>query len=196
VSRLELSLFAGRAVDAPADTLVVPVPEDERPLRGDAGWVDWRLCGGLSEQLRTGYASGKLGEAVLLPGGPPLAAARVLMVGIGPAAEITGRPLLQAMRTVTQRLLTLRSSSAVLACPGSIDFEVDGVSLLRGIVHGLAAAEAPAVLKLVLADGLRREKTLLSALSEVVPGAQSWGIAVDVGWIEHASAGEAVAPRA
>ena len=37
MSRLELSLFPGSVTEAPADTILVLVPEDERPLRGDAG---------------------------------------------------------------------------------------------------------------------------------------------------------------
>ncbi len=184
MSRLEISLFPGRVVDAPVDTLVVPVPEDERPLRGDAGWVDWRLCGGLSEQLHSGYATGRPGEAVLLPAGTSVRAGRVLLVGVGSLPDLTGRPLLQAMRTATQRLLALRSRSAALACPGGVDFDHDGVYLLRGLIHGLAAAESPAVLNLVLPDGARREKALLAALSDVVPSAEGWGISVDVGWVE------------
>jgi hypothetical protein len=183
-------------VDVPADTLLVPVPEDERPLRGDAGWVDWRLCGGLSEQLRSGYASGRLGEAVLLPAGPALRAGRVLMLGVGPASEIAGRPLLQAMRAATQRLLSLRSRSAGLACPGSVDFELDAVSLLQGLVHGLAAAPSPSTLSLVVSAGEGREKSLLSVLSEIVPTAQSWGISVDLGWLEREPRGEVGAGRA
>ena len=196
MSRLDISLFAGRISDAPVDTLLVPVPEDERPLRGDAGWVDWRLCGLLSDQLRSGYASGRLGEALLLPAGPPVQADRVLMVGVGPSLQIAGRPLLQARRTAVQRLVALKSRSAALACPGRLDFELDAASLLHGVVHGLATAPAPTSLHLVLTDGQSREKALLAALAEVVPGAQSWGISVDVGWLEHAAAGEAVAGRA
>lgn len=41
--------------------------EDERPLRGLAGYVDWRLCGGLSKILREGRFVGAAGDALLFP---------------------------------------------------------------------------------------------------------------------------------
>ena len=189
MTRLELSLFPGTVTEAAADTIIALIPEDERPLRGDAGRIDWRLCGRISEQLRSGYVSGEPGEAVLLPAGAPLLAARVLLVGVGRQQSLgEGRPLLRAMRAAADKLLALRSPSAMLAWPGSVDFSTDAVSLLRGMVHSLQNASEDAVLHVILPSAEPCEKALLSALSEVVPGAHSWGIEVDVNWIEPAQA--------
>ena len=183
MSRLQLSLFPGAVPEAPADTVVVLVPQDERPLRGDAGRVDWRLCGRISEQLSSGYASGVAGETVLLPAGRPLRAPRLLLVGVGPSRRLMqGRPLLRAMRVAADRLLALRSPAALLAWPGSIDFEADASSLLRGLVHGLQTAPEDSVLHVILPSAEQSEKALLAALSDVVPGAHGWGIDVDVQW--------------
>jgi hypothetical protein len=185
VSRLELSLFPGSVVEAPADTILVPVPEDERPLRGDAGLVDWRLCGLISDQLRSGYVSGQLGEAALLPGARPLSPSRLLLVGTGSASPRGGsRPILRAMRTAAGKLLMMRSPAALLACPGAIDFAEDAVSLLRGLVHGLAENQSDLGLHIILPDGARKERALLSALGEVVPGAHSWGVSLNVSWVD------------
>jgi len=185
VSRLEISLFPGSVVEAPADTILVPLPEDERPLRGDAGLVDWRLCGRISEQLRSGYVSGALGEAALLPGSRPLSPARILLVGTGkPPARGGARPILRAMRTAAGKLLMMKSPAALLACPGAIDFAEDAVALLRGLVHGLAENQTEIGLHVILPDGQRKERALLSALGEVVPGAHSWGISLNVSWVD------------
>jgi hypothetical protein len=185
VSRLELSLFPGSVVEAPADTILVPVPEDERPLRGDAGLVDWRLCGLISEHLRSGYVSGQLGEAALLPGARPLAPSRLLLVGTGaPPPRGGSRPILRAMRSAAGKLLMMRSPAALLALPGAIDFAEDAVSLLRGLVHGLAENQSDLGLHVILPDGARKERALLSALSEVVPGAHSWGVSLNVSWVD------------
>jgi len=185
VSRLELSLFPGSVVEAPADTILIPVPEDERPLRSDAGLVDWRLCGLVSEQLRSGYVSGQLGEAALLPGARPLSPSRILLVGIGSAPPRGGsRPVLRAMRSAAAKLLMMRSPAALLACPGAIDFADDAVSLLRGLVNGLAETQTDLGLHVILPDGARKERALLSALSEVVPGAHSWGVSLNVSWVD------------
>jgi hypothetical protein len=185
VSRLEISLFPGSVVEAPADTILVPLPEDERPLRGDAGLVDWRLCGRISEQLRSGYLSGALGEAALLPGSRPLSPSRILLVGTGkPPARGGARPILRAMRTAAGKLLMMKSPAALLACPGAIDFAEDAVALLRGLVHGLAENQTEIGLHIILPDGQRKERALLSALGEVVPGAHSWGISLNVSWVD------------
>jgi hypothetical protein len=183
MSRLQVSLFPGAVTEAPADTLVALIPQDERPLRGDAGRVDWRLCGRISEQLSSGYASGAAGETVLLPAGRPLRVARLLLVGVGPSRRLMqGRPLLRAMRVAADRLLSLRSPAALLAWPGSIDFEADASSLLRGLVHGLQTAPEDSLLHVILPSAEQSEKALLAALSDVVPGAHGWGIDIDVQW--------------
>jgi len=41
--------------------------EDERPLRGLAGLIDWRLCGRLSRILMDGRFVGAAGDALLFP---------------------------------------------------------------------------------------------------------------------------------
>ncbi len=184
MSRLELSLFPGSVAEAPANTILALVPEDERPLRGDAGLVDWRLCGLISKHLRSGYVTGQLGEAVLLPGDRPLSPARILLVGAGAQTARGGRPVLRAMRSAAAKLLMMRSPVALLACPGSVDFCEEAVPLLRGLVHGLAENQTEAGLHLVIPHGASKERALLAALSEVVPGAHSWGISVNVSWVD------------
>jgi hypothetical protein len=196
VSRLELSLFPGSVVEAPADTILALVPEDERPLRGDAGLIDWRLCGLVSEHLRTGYVTGQLGEAVLLPGDRPLSPARILLVGAGAGTARGGRPILRAMRSAAAKLLMMRSPVALLACPGSINFCEEAVPLLRGLVHGLAENQTEDGLHLVLPGGASKERALVAALSEVVPGAHSWGITVHVSWVDVDGEALAIPQRA
>ena len=182
--RLDLSLFPGDVIDAPGDTFVVPLASDERPLRGDAGWLDWRVCGRISQQLRSGYATGDSGEALLLPAGPPFGTARILVVGAGPSASLEGRPLLRAMRGAAEKLIALRSRVAVLATPASVDFDGAATPILRGLIHALAHDANEGDLHLVIPRGGAREKSLLAALSDVVPGAHGWGVSIDVAWVE------------
>ena len=65
-----------------------------------------------------------------------------------------------------------------------MDFNGDAVNLVRGLVHGLQGAPEDAALHVILPSAEQCEKALLAALAEVVPGAHSWGIEVDVNWIE------------
>ena len=67
------------------DCLVLPVFRDDRPLRGAAGLVDWRLCGKLSRLLKANKASADAGETMLLPPGRRLKFSRILWFGLGDA---------------------------------------------------------------------------------------------------------------
>lgn len=71
----------------PVDTLCLFVTEDERPLTGAAGYVDWRLCGQLSRLLVDGFFKGARGESLLLPSGGRIGAPRVVILGLGPGGE-------------------------------------------------------------------------------------------------------------
>jgi hypothetical protein len=80
-----LPLDLGRWDEAARDCLVLPVFRDDRPLRGAAGLVDWRLCGKLSRLLRESRATAEAGETILLPPGRRLRFSRILWFGLGDA---------------------------------------------------------------------------------------------------------------
>jgi hypothetical protein len=82
------------------DLAVLPFFEDERPLQGLLGLVDWRIGGGLSALVRSGFCTGAAGEAVLLPGRRTLPMERLVLLGLGSsrafdraAAEAAGERL-------------------------------------------------------------------------------------------------------
>src|SRR5262249_61623679 len=76
------------AVDqAAAESLCLFVGKDERPLRGLAGLVDWRLLARLSRLLRGGQITGDTGEAVLTSPGARLGFRKMFLFGIGPADQ-------------------------------------------------------------------------------------------------------------
>ena len=65
------------------ETLALFMLSDQRPLRGAAGVVDWRLCGELSRALQGGGLTGKLGERLLMPTNGRIGARRLLVFGAG-----------------------------------------------------------------------------------------------------------------
>lgn len=87
VSVLPLDLI--RWDETQRDALVLPVFANDRPLRGAAGLVDWRLCGRLSRLVKAERASGDAGETLLLPPGRRLRFLRVLWFGLGDAKAYT-----------------------------------------------------------------------------------------------------------
>lgn len=102
-----------------ADALVVCLFEDERPPRGVAGLLDWRLCGRLSDLLVVQHVSGSAGESVLFPAYGRLPFSRVCAFGMGPAAEFTSNRAREVCGQVATSLHKLRVASFVMSLPGS-----------------------------------------------------------------------------
>jgi hypothetical protein len=100
------------------EVLCLPVFEDERPLRGTPGLVDWRLCGRVSELLVRGTMTGAPGEAVLMSARPRLMAERLMWVGGGSSQGFAEPRFRELIGDMMQRLLGMRLRSASLVLPG------------------------------------------------------------------------------
>ena len=61
---------------------------DERPVRGFAGLLDWRLGGRISALIKSGFLRGHLAEALLVPGKPHVPFEKVLVVGLGRRSDL------------------------------------------------------------------------------------------------------------
>lgn len=71
------------------ESLALFVFKDIRPLKGVAGFVDWRLCGTVSRMILDGHFEGKLGEHVLMPVTGTLNVKRLFIFGLGPVAKFS-----------------------------------------------------------------------------------------------------------
>lgn len=191
---LEVDLEAGALHRVEGDVLLVPFFEDERPLRGPAGLVDWRLCGLLSERLLDGALAGADGEAALLPGGGPLRARRVVALGLGPRGRFGEARLRAAAGEAAERVRGLRAEIAVLALAAEATWSLAADRAAGAAVGGVAAALAaepfPLRLRLVVA-----EAELLAARRGVEEAARAAPEAVAVRLARDASAAPG-APRA
>ena len=72
----------------PADTIVLPLWSDERPLTGLAALVDWRTCGRLSANLRRGLTTGARGESTLTLTRGIASAWRMVLIGLGTRGDL------------------------------------------------------------------------------------------------------------
>ncbi|MDQ3263184.1 MAG: peptidase M17 [Myxococcota bacterium] len=98
------------------EALCVFVGEDERPLRGIAGYLDWRMCGGLSRVLVSEFFQGAAGDCLLLPSHGRIAIPRVFVCGMGPlqgAREQLG----SLMTAAADRLTRAKVRSVALELP-------------------------------------------------------------------------------
>jgi hypothetical protein len=109
--------FEGEPERIRVDLGLVPVFADERPLQGLAGLMDWRRSGWLSSLLRSGFCSGRVGERVLMPGGPGLPVDRVVLLGLGPRAEFDAEAAARAARDLVEVALGVGALRVLVALP-------------------------------------------------------------------------------
>lgn len=107
-----------RDAGAVPEALVLPFFEDERPLRGAAGLVDWRLCGRLSRLIGAGgRVSGAANEVTLYPGGR-VVFPRLLLVGLGRSDAFDENTARRAADDIATAVTKLGVQRVALSLPG------------------------------------------------------------------------------
>jgi hypothetical protein len=112
---------------------------DERPARGLAGLLDWRLAGRLSALLRAGFVTGEAGEALLIPGKPHVSFEKVLVLGLGARAAFDDGAYRAALDHLGRTLVRLRVRRAVVELPGR---SVDAIAPENAVAMALEALGA------------------------------------------------------
>ena len=108
-----------RGLDAAGtELLACTIFRDQRPMRGVAGMLDWRLTGRLSRLARSGYLQGELGEVLIVPGRPHLGFEKVLVFGLGARSGFGEGAFRAVIQHLLRTLLGLRVRRAVVELPG------------------------------------------------------------------------------
>lgn len=92
---------------------------DVRPLVGVAGYIDWRLCGSLSQALVNRNFMGDAGEVMLLPVSGRFGPRRLFVFGLGPVAAWDGEVLRTGARQAVEVMRKAGATSVVLGAPAS-----------------------------------------------------------------------------
>jgi hypothetical protein len=114
-----------RLDESGAELLACTMWRDERPMRGLAGLLDWRLAGKLSALTKSGYLTGELGEVLMVPGKPALPYEKVLVFGLGARSGFGDGVFRQVVKNVLRSLEGLRIRRAVVELPGRADGTMD-----------------------------------------------------------------------
>lgn len=123
------------------DVLALSFFREERPLRGAAGLMDWRLCGRLSRLLAAGRLTGTAGEVTLLPPRPRLPFDKLLLLGLGARAEFDETAYAEALRRTFVALSSMKTHSVAMALPGRATGSIAPERALAGLLELSSAAE-------------------------------------------------------
>ena len=110
------------------EVLVCAIAEGERPPRGVAGLVDWRVVGRISRLVAGGFVHGALGGTLVLPGRPELPFDKVLLFGVGSARDFSEQVFRKVVEKVLSTLEGLKARTAVVELPGR---HFDGIAPQR-----------------------------------------------------------------
>jgi leucyl aminopeptidase len=115
--------FEGLDALAGVDALCLFVAEDDRPLPGTAGYVDWRLCGSLSRVIKKGFFTGVKDDWLLLPSEGRLPFPRVFAVGLGRRAALDKEALGQVLASAAKVLAKAKVESVALEIPSGANLD-------------------------------------------------------------------------
>lgn len=100
------------------EIIVSMLASDERPPHGVAGLLDFRLAGRISRLIENGFATGRVGEVLLVPGKPKLPFDKLLFFGIGKKTEFNDPVFRVVLEKMLRTLEGLRARTAVVELPG------------------------------------------------------------------------------
>jgi hypothetical protein len=151
------------------DLLVTGFFENERPLKGSAGWMDWRFNGMLSRFLIEGRLTGGWKEATLIPSRGRVEPRMILFVGLGNVREYSTIRIRELSAYLLETLNKLNVSNVCFSFPYGDSYNVDCGKLAEVLMEGIAdcSDEEPShqewlkKLRLVFAEGENRFSELL-----------------------------------
>ena len=164
-----------------AGAIALGVFEDERPLKGMTGFVDWRLHGLLSRLLLDQRVEGALLEGCLIPSRGRLPMDKVFLFGLGSLEKLNA----QVFQRVAHQVIGTMAKARV------DHFAVSLWDLTRGRVAPEEAARI--VLRAFLADRRHRTAGGTTAITFVETG--PWGHALRDGFLKLADRRDALPVR-
>ena len=120
------------------DALCLFLAEDDRPLSGAPGFVDWRMGGGLSRVLLQGFFVGAADDQLLIPTAGKLPVPRVFAIGVGREANLDAARLGAVLSGAAAMLRRAGVGSVAIALPkgAGLSDEVRVEALKRHFMPG------------------------------------------------------------
>jgi hypothetical protein len=120
------------------DVLVTGFFQDERPLKGSSGWMDWRLNGMLSRFLIEKRLTGDWQETTLIPSQGRVMPRMILLLGLGKVKEYSYLRLRELSPYLLETLKRLNTSNLCLSLPYEESYNVDCGKLVEVLIEGIA----------------------------------------------------------
>jgi hypothetical protein len=120
------------------DVLVTGIFQDERPLKGSSGWMDWRFNGRLSRFLITQKLTGEWKETTLILSQGRIVPRMLLLIGLGKARDYSFLRIRELSPYLLETLRKLNLSDVCLSFPYEESYHVDCGKLAEVLLEGIA----------------------------------------------------------
>jgi len=120
------------------ELLVTGFFQDERPLKGTSGLIDWRLNGMLSHLLKGGKMTGEWQETTLIPSRGRVIPRLILLLGLGKVRDYSTLRLRDLFPRLFQTLRNLKSSRICFSFPSNGKYNVDCGKSAEVLLEGMA----------------------------------------------------------
>jgi Cytosol aminopeptidase family, N-terminal domain len=131
-----------RVAETSAEVVACSMWKDERPMRGLAGLLDWRLAGKLSALARADYLVGELGEVLCVPPRPRLPFDKLLVFGLGNKSGFGEGTFREVTQHILRALEGLAVRRAVVELPGRAEGLVPPERATELVLECLGTSEA------------------------------------------------------
>ncbi len=135
---MEVILSTLQADVQECEILVLGFFEDERPLRGSSGWIDWRLNGVLSRYVIEKRLSGVWKETTLIPSQRRIVPPLILLMGLGKVREYSYPRLREFFPFLVGTLKKLNVSKICFSLPEDEEHQVESGKLAEILLEGIA----------------------------------------------------------
>lgn len=120
------------------DALVSGLFQDERPLKGSSGWIDWRLNGMLSGFLMEKRLTGDWNETTLIPSHGRVIPRMILLLGLGKVKDYSYLRLRELSPHLLGTLKNLNAYHICIALPYDERYNVDCGKSAEVLIEGIA----------------------------------------------------------
>lgn len=130
-------LSKGRIDTQDCQVLIIGFFENEKPLKGSSGWIDWRLNGILSRFLIEKKLTGEWKETTLIPSQGRISPNLILLLGLGKVKEYSYLRLRELSPYLLETLKKLEASMICLSLPYQGNTHVDCGKVAEVLIEGI-----------------------------------------------------------
>jgi hypothetical protein len=117
--------------------LALGIFEDEKPPRGICGFIDWRLNGMISREIKRERIRGEFEEKIIIPFLPRIGSEMLLLFGLGKVSDINYDKIYNAAYLVTKTVDKMALDSFAFDLYGEGRLSLATSNVVEAVVTGI-----------------------------------------------------------